>query len=553
MKLSNFEQHINSTILQHGQTYINAIITLEEISTGEWEASVEGTDSYTVTVELSDNDIKVHYCDCPYNWGDVCKHEVAVFYALRDRPAHLYEANMNTKTIKEKIQLILDKLSETELRTYIQQEILDNKKVRDHFLIHFNHLLAEKMTPDKYRQIVQNLMSNHSDYGYIDYGSVSKLCKELNNLLAQAETCMVNNSEQSLAIAIVVLEELPKMAESMDDSNGSSSEVAQLAVQIIINYMDKQTDQQVMQKMFRWCMLSYLDEEYSDYGYDEVDQLFKYFCFKESPFQQELLHVLDKKIAQAVGYKPYLLKEKVRLLTMWGDKKAALDFIMDNLDEPELRQLLVDDRHAKGNIEEAIKLIKTGLQLAENLNQHGTIIDWQIQLLHIAQQQKDQKNIAHWSEKLLFDNFSIEYYRVFKHASNNWSKHYKKLIQHLKKSSDSLAKIYIEEQDNQALFALIKQSMRDQTNSYYSRLTLLRTHLDRLIPDYGTEILAMFVDDIYKQAEHTGRHIYDNIVEDLSRMQAIPTGQEQVAKIVIDFQVKYKNRPLMQKLLKRLS
>ena len=48
-----------------------------------YEVEVEGTDIYLVEVKLdSNNNIVGTSCDCPYDMGEYCKHQVAVFYAF---------------------------------------------------------------------------------------------------------------------------------------------------------------------------------------------------------------------------------------------------------------------------------------------------------------------------------------------------------------------------------------------------------------------------------------------------------------------------------------
>lgn len=53
---------------------------------GDVEAVVEGTERYKVSIQLDkDGAVLSHSCTCPYDWGDVCKHEVAVLFYLREQ------------------------------------------------------------------------------------------------------------------------------------------------------------------------------------------------------------------------------------------------------------------------------------------------------------------------------------------------------------------------------------------------------------------------------------------------------------------------------------
>lgn len=55
MNLNNFEQHIDPVILERGIDYYKsgAVLEVEEVSKGVWQAEVEGTEVYNVEVGLS--------------------------------------------------------------------------------------------------------------------------------------------------------------------------------------------------------------------------------------------------------------------------------------------------------------------------------------------------------------------------------------------------------------------------------------------------------------------------------------------------------------------
>ena len=86
LSLQNFEKLIDPTILQRGKSYFNdgSIIYIEEIADRLWDAEVEGSEDYTVKIELKAKEqVDSFSCSCPYD-GDVCKHIVAVLYAIRE-------------------------------------------------------------------------------------------------------------------------------------------------------------------------------------------------------------------------------------------------------------------------------------------------------------------------------------------------------------------------------------------------------------------------------------------------------------------------------------
>src|SRR5665647_1404034 len=79
--LTEFELHIDETILNRGLQYFKKglVSEPEKVAPSEYEAIVEGTESYTVQLTIKNEVITEHVCSCPYDMGPVCKH-VAVSY-----------------------------------------------------------------------------------------------------------------------------------------------------------------------------------------------------------------------------------------------------------------------------------------------------------------------------------------------------------------------------------------------------------------------------------------------------------------------------------------
>ena len=82
--LTEFEQIIDETILKLGLQYFKKglVDEPEEITPGEYEAIVKGTDEYLVELTINNQIITQHACSCPYDMGPVCKHVVAVIFYL---------------------------------------------------------------------------------------------------------------------------------------------------------------------------------------------------------------------------------------------------------------------------------------------------------------------------------------------------------------------------------------------------------------------------------------------------------------------------------------
>lgn len=88
MNIQNFGQHINRLILNRGRDYYynNNVLGHREYEKGQFLLVVEGTRDYQVHITLdAKKNIIESTCNCPYNSGPICKHEVAAYYYLSEK------------------------------------------------------------------------------------------------------------------------------------------------------------------------------------------------------------------------------------------------------------------------------------------------------------------------------------------------------------------------------------------------------------------------------------------------------------------------------------
>ena len=128
-----------------GEEYYDtdAVSELEEISPGEWTATVEGMDDYNVEISVNGKEVESWYCDCPYD-GEICKHVVAVLLAIRDNNKRVSRSAFS-KIIKEEevvqldvdIKQLLSFISPQELSTFISEYASTNPEFKAALLKRF--------------------------------------------------------------------------------------------------------------------------------------------------------------------------------------------------------------------------------------------------------------------------------------------------------------------------------------------------------------------------------------------------------------------------------
>ena len=132
MTINNFEENIDTRLLERGLQYYQEgnILTIEQIEKNLWEAIVSGTENYEVLVELKDEKITKSNCTCPFNLGEYCKHQIAIFNFIKYSDL---AKNPHSGKI-EKVQSILNNLSHEKLKAILFKIIKENKDLRDDFL-----------------------------------------------------------------------------------------------------------------------------------------------------------------------------------------------------------------------------------------------------------------------------------------------------------------------------------------------------------------------------------------------------------------------------------
>lgn len=136
MNLKTFESEVENKIVGRGLSYYKGgdVKKLEKVSENEFSAVVFGTEKYGVYVKLKGEAITEHECDCPYDLGDVCKHKIAVFYAIRDN---------KFSDVGGKLNSILANLNESALRKYVSTLLGKDWKFRREFLRAFDEDFEE--------------------------------------------------------------------------------------------------------------------------------------------------------------------------------------------------------------------------------------------------------------------------------------------------------------------------------------------------------------------------------------------------------------------------
>ncbi len=154
--LDDFESYMPPKILARGLAYYSerAVERLEETAKGQWEALVAGSEDYEVEITLAGKQVESWICDCPYDDGPVCKHVVAVLYALRET-APAKARKEKTKAGKMSFEDILLQLDIEGLREFIRFQKAQNREFGEQLMSFFSNKDPGMEVEKKYREMVR--------------------------------------------------------------------------------------------------------------------------------------------------------------------------------------------------------------------------------------------------------------------------------------------------------------------------------------------------------------------------------------------------------------
>ncbi len=130
--LNNFEHIIDTRILERGFEYYknDAILSVEQIDLGIWEAIILGNEEYEVAIHFQDNIIINSNCTCPYDLSPYCKHKVAVLNFIK----YSNQAKNPPSDKMQRVRNAVDRFTPEELKDNLLEILKYNKTVREDFL-----------------------------------------------------------------------------------------------------------------------------------------------------------------------------------------------------------------------------------------------------------------------------------------------------------------------------------------------------------------------------------------------------------------------------------
>lgn len=570
--INNFESATPQKILERGQDYFDsgAVYELEELEHGVWQAAVEGTAPYEVVAILTKKQqIEGITCNCPYD-GEICKHAVAVLFAIREQLAQ--PKSKRPKARQPKFEDLLLKVTVDELRDFIRSQRAQDPDFGQKFMLYFAGKDPGIDVAGKYAALVRQSIRRHSDRGFVDYRGSYGLTRELQPVLITAESA-VSRKEFPVALAILkaLLNELLPVIEACDDSAGNIGDTLSHALAIIGHIAEtKSLPPAIYADILGYSESALKDRTWFDYG----NFGFQLLAATASAARQldperylSLLNTLMKprKDPFSAFSHQFFIQDKIQFLRAIGRNAEAGKLTAQNLDITGVRKAEVEKAIAAVDFDRAKQLLHDGIRLAEEKRHPGTVESWEIMLFDIAKQENDTERIRHYAKKFAFDSsFRQQYYLEWKQSFSNaeWPA---VIAQHIREVTEAeqnrprrgawddlghalflhLSPIYIQEQQWERLLQLLPADA--------DLHTLNKVH-PHLCPRYPAEMLARYLPVLEAEAERANsRNDYRRLAEIMQMLKRDISGSHETLKALAwELLERYPRRSAMAEEFRRL-
>lgn len=539
----DFKDDFNTRILSRGYEYYEDGLVEDVLLKGNIvTAKVEGSEIYDVSVEI-DNGIFIDGdCTCPYaSDGSYCKHMAALLYYLDNENL---DENNNYTTKEKEIRDSLRTINKIELDDFLVELLIEDRDVYDKFRLRFNKSFPSLTIEDYENKIYSAIESSAGRDGFIDYHESWDYTKNMHKIISEVNT-LVDNGEYDLAfeVARTILETIPET--DIDDSNGSTGEVADSCIEIIERILEFILyDENVLAKKILDYILNEIKTEYlSNYAID-LYPLFNLYVERNiylDEIEEGLLDALE--VGQSKKYF-WNTKHYVDVLTDIYNKENSKDKIINLLKkystDKKICLKLVEEYLKEDNVNDAITLLKN--RLKEDSNR-----DYAYKLSEIYQKEnmmEEYKNILY---KLLYelDKYNIDIYKKIKYLYSNkdWLIEREKIISRILKEAKGntyitdILNIYIEEKKYDDMYNLLKD--KDMS-------TIMR-YEEYLLPKYNKELINIYVKCCKSFASKAfNRTMYSELARDMLHIKKMQNSENEYTKLLEEMREKYRNKPAMQ-------
>lgn len=349
MTIHNFDKFVDKILVKQGEEAFEQgkVSSLEELEDGLWVASVEGATTYEVEILLHKNTIRETSCSCEHKKKGVCSHMVVAFLAIEaKKQQEAAKGKQGTKSKRDSLKSLLEKISRTELEEFIKTYMTKNKVFKSDFELYFIDKNENNDFENKITEIIGQTIKPRYRGG--EPQNLPDLNKEIKKHLKTINTYIGNSNYRDAFIFAKCLfvklhEIIVKSSYLINTFINNTNKVLDV---IIFLAEDERVPQSLKEVLFSFILEQMIKnaELYEDYYDNKLPQAGRKLSItlqKEEDYLQAIDKLLDKNRISGSIRRFYTI-EKIKLLSQLGKQKKADKIIDKNIEHPFFRRMKVD-------------------------------------------------------------------------------------------------------------------------------------------------------------------------------------------------------------------
>lgn len=547
MNINNFKTQINKTILDRGYDYfiVGNVVEICKQRDNEYIFQVQGNNDYEVVIKIDDQgEILYSECDCPYDFGSICKHEVAAYFELIDI-VNGKNNNLSVKKVVTKqpeIKEVLSNLSKEDLIKIIIDMTQKDSTLENSLIIRYSKVDNDQELKlcKKHIEAIVSKYAGREDF--IPYGDTYDYVDEMEDLLERSR----NTDDILLAfdIAFMVLNEAIEAFQYADDSNGAigylASETIELIKEIITDCAD--LDISIREMIFNKVLAQSDNKAFNRWEDYKIDLLRLCIEFADiealrEQFKKKIEYIISKNSSNE--YKEYYNEQMLQILFQiidtYGCEEDAVAFIKENTKYTSFRELLISKYIKEKNYSRVVELTMEGEK--QDKQYTGLVSKWKKIRYNAYKKLSLKEEQERLSKELLFDG-NFEYYKELKElVTGDKRAFYDNLKQELKDNNHwPISKIYLE--------LIVHENDLDEIIEYVRKYPWnIEEYANMLKEKFKDEVIDLYIKHIKKKADNSSnRKEYQRVCQILKRYKKI-AGVKKQEELINELATMYRRRP----------
>jgi tetratricopeptide (TPR) repeat protein len=514
-----------------------------------WTAEIEGSDLYSVKIQLQGDEIVSWDCDCPYDHGDICKHVVAfLLYIKENREEHPVTLEIPPSSTQEQLTEILKQTGQKELISFLSQ-YADKHPDFYQTLVSSLHPKKKVDIPKDYKKEIEKCFQYTNDtWGYPQ--GVGVVAGNLDQYIEKAKSLIkLDCREEAITILLHIIREIGDSYEEYEDYDGDLGCVCQEAAELITEMIETDLPDNLLKDLTDEIGEMIKNNNYANYDLADLNQMLFSISLKTLNYDNSI-SILDEALKNEPDSfrSSSLVKSKIELLEKAGKEDDVEKEISHYLYLPEIRKIRLKDLTSKKQYANALALIDDGIGIAEEKRHPGTVTEWKDEKLSVYKSMGNNEKTIELAEDLFISGRdSMKYYHILKTviSKEKWVDYLDDFLCESAKQlrwglGDVLAKIYIEEKYWNRLMDYVEKNIR------LGKYNALETYEPYLKPQYPERMLAFYRTQLTDYAaKNMGRDHYKYVADVLKKTKKYPNGNEVVNELMAHFKSVYSNRRAM--------